>query len=134
MDKFAQELDKLITKLRSAIFEVRFRAQNTLISNVDSPPDEVLEYINKQLVQVDKLQHQAFNYTKYQEIFKVAVTKFVVFAPFLVHCCYRYDELEETANDLQLKQLLWQSFVEWKELERVWKGKPFEEINADEVL
>eukprot|EP00727_Mastigamoeba_balamuthi_P003136 m51a1_g1282 putative dynein heavy chain axonemal (4140) ;mRNA; f:131088-144324 len=119
VDKFIQELDKNISKLKTSILEVRYHAQHTMISSLDSTPDEVIEYINKQMSRIEKLQQQAQSYSKYQEIFKVPITK--------------YEELEETAEDLNLKRLLWTSMLEWNEAVDSWNEKPFEEINAEEV-
>lgn len=68
---------------------------------------------------MESLKEQATKYTHYQEIFKVAVS--------------RYEELEEVYVDLTNKKMLWQSLHEWTGLMERWCEMPFESIDAEEI-
>jgi hypothetical protein len=80
---------------------------------------DVIDYLNIQLGRIEELKTQAQNYLRYQDMFKVELS--------------RFDELEVTYYDINLKKTLWQSLNEWQTLREEWNNTPFESIDADSI-
>lgn len=45
----------------------------------------------------------------------------------------RFDDLEATYKDLNLKKMLWQSLSEWHILREQWNNTSFDSIDADAI-
>ena len=65
-----------------------------MILNENSDPVKVLEYMTDLKEKVTIQQRDASNVSKYQRLFRLPEHKF--------------DDLEDTANEIELKRLLWE--------------------------
>jgi dynein heavy chain, axonemal len=90
-------------------------------SILDPNADEVLTkaLLNKLIQDIEDLQRTAYTYRNYQKNFKVEVTKI--------------DELIETAGEIKLKELLWNSLEEWDNYFEQWKIARFETLDPEEL-
>jgi len=71
------------------------------------------------ITEIEDLQKTAYTYRNYQKNFKVEVTKF--------------DELEQVAAEIKLKQLLWTSLEEWDDMSRGWMSVRFETLEPEQL-
>lgn len=75
--------------------------------------------INKLITEIEDLQRTAYTYRTFQKNFKVEVTKF--------------DELEQVAGEIKLKQLLWNSIEEWDNLSSEWNKAKFDTLEPESL-
>ncbi|XP_028810647.1 dynein heavy chain 6, axonemal isoform X2 [Denticeps clupeoides] len=119
MEKFCQHLMRDIAALNKEVTSVKERAQNPQLLNVNADKYEVRVLLDEIHVSIDKLQEQAFQYKTYQRKFKVDVTK--------------YEELEQLAAEVKLKQLLWQALEEWEGLQSGWMETKFDALDPESL-
>lgn len=68
MDMFVLELEKAIAKMNLAVVELRQQGNNSILSDINSDPHEVLEYLAILLIKADDLSAQAKLFSSYQVI------------------------------------------------------------------
>ena len=102
IQKFSVELEKNIQELIVEVIGIRNQAQDPLILNPHSKPEEVLTYVEGLIGQADSKADLANNYCDYQTLFKLPPTK--------------HTELDETRADLYLKKTLWVALQDWHHL------------------
>lgn len=99
IQKNSVELEKNIQELVAEVIAIRNRAQDQIILNPHSSPEDVLRFVDDLIEQADQKAEQAQRYSNYQVQFKMEPT--------------RNTELEETRMDLALKKTLWVSLQDW---------------------
>ncbi|KAL4694152.1 hypothetical protein H8959_013417 [Pygathrix nigripes] len=104
--QFCVHLGSDLEELNNEVNEVKLQAQDPQILDISADQDKIRLILNNLQSVLADLQKRAFQYKSYQKKFKVEVSKF--------------ETLEEVSAELKLKQLLWDSFPEWDELQQEW--------------
>ncbi|KAG9259763.1 dynein heavy chain 6, axonemal, partial [Astyanax mexicanus] len=115
--KFCELLQQDINELNKEVMNVRQRAENSQILDIDADRGKVRMLLGEIQISIDELQTQAFSYKSYQTNFKVDVTK--------------YESLEELSAEVKLKHLLWDALEEWDSLQNDWMQTKFDELDPE---
>lgn len=65
---FVIELEKAIVRMSLAVVELRKQGNNDMVSNTQSSPQEVIEYLTILLIKADDLSSQSKLFSSYQVI------------------------------------------------------------------
>ena len=117
--KFAKKLKTAVPLLRDEIYEAKGSLDHSMISEVNSPPRKVNEYLSSVEDHLTELATQAYEYQKYQEALELEVTAF--------------DELIEVQADLNVKQKLWSALSGWGMVTQNWCESPLIQLDVLEM-
>ncbi|XP_064233934.1 dynein axonemal heavy chain 6 isoform X11 [Aotus nancymaae] len=115
--QFCVHLGSDLEELNNKVNEVKLQAQDPQILDISADQDKIRLILNNLQSVLADLQKRAFQYKSYQKNFKVEVSKF--------------EALEEVSAELELKQLLWDSFSEWDELQQEWLKSKFDCLDPE---
>eukprot|EP00898_Chlorokybus_atmophyticus_P006606 jgi/Chlat1/6947/Chrsp52S06617 len=123
LDVQAEEINKQTAGMRVLAGAEALLSDAPLVKAVDEEEakggEEVLNSLRSLRERVAELQDGARRVVHYQRMFKVAES--------------RYDELQEVADDVELKLALWQALKDWAKLTQDWSSQPFQDLNAQEM-
>ncbi|KAI3384925.1 hypothetical protein SNEBB_000114 [Seison nebaliae] len=113
-------LSKDIEELDEEVKQLRRQGEQPSLLDVTANPTESKNTLKELIAKIDDLQKLAHLYRDYQRRFKIEVRK--------------YEELEQVASELKLKELLWNSIEEFKFIVNEWNEKNFKELNPEEII
>ena len=105
--------------LQREVVDIRLLAQHDSILDDNSESDTVLKYTQELLDKVAAQQAASQRINKFQRLFKLEETKL--------------QELDDCADDVNLRHSLWASRVSWAELTQRWLGTELEEVDGAEL-
>eukprot|EP00899_Mesostigma_viride_P007437 jgi/Mesvir1/16695/Mv15092-RA.1 len=114
--RFSGDLDRQAEEIAREGKVIRNDAQHEMILDEMSEVDMVLEYLTKLAERVRQQQAAAKSVIKYQRMFAVLESK--------------YEELDETAAEVELKLSMWQALVDWEGLTAAWVGQTLRSIDT----
>ncbi|KAK3247052.1 hypothetical protein CYMTET_43439 [Cymbomonas tetramitiformis] len=115
VSRFSQELEAQVEVINKEAVAIRTAAQHEMILDEKSDGDVVVAYVTDLREKLKVQETGAKRIQKYQKLFKVMESK--------------YDELDETVGDVDLKEMLWQGKREWADLTEEWGEMKFEDID-----
>ena len=114
--RFAKQLKTEVPLLRDEIYDSRASLEHTMLSDLQSAPNAVTDYLQSIEDLILGQESQARDYQRYQKALGLEVTAF--------------DELDEVKADLLIKQDLWASLGGWRRLTENWCESPLEHLNS----
>lgn len=117
IDKFCRHLDRDITDVDKEVKDIKNDAQNPMILDPEADEGKVRSYVQELLTKLEVLKERSTTFKNYQKNFKVEVTK--------------YEDLDDTYSEVKLKQLLWESQKEWKQMHEGWMKMDISSIQPD---
>ena len=114
--QFTGDLDAQETEMVAEATRVRNAAQEEAVLDASSDMDKALSVTTRLAEEVAELKAQASRVARYRQLFRLPER--------------RYPELEESATEVELKHLMWQSLQEWEAVTAEWEASPFHAIDT----
>ena len=109
--KFTAQINEECPKLRKKVAECRLMLDSAIIGDPSQPDEKVLKFLSQGQADLNKLKDRCSKLQDYQGILKI-------------HPVDEFEELDEVANDLNLKIRLWMDKAEWFKLRETILNSP----------
>ncbi|ESN90842.1 hypothetical protein HELRODRAFT_182551 [Helobdella robusta] len=116
---FNVSLEKDIIELNKELKLLKQQSQNQAILDPDMNIAAVYDVLKALMDKLAELQHKASTFKGYQKSLKVAITKL--------------EDLDDVNDELKLRQLLWDSIMQWDVLVQKWMEASLETLDAEEL-
>eukprot|EP00891_Asterochloris_glomerata_P001497 jgi/Astpho2/1497/e_gw1.00026.129.1_t len=113
--RFQKELDAEAAGLAKEVVDVRLLAQHDMVSDPDADCSRVLTFTGQLLSKAQELQQQADHIVELQRVFKIPEANF--------------SELQDCAEEVSLKHLLWSSLDAWADFTERVAGQPLLQLD-----
>ncbi|KAI8619311.1 dynein heavy chain and region D6 of dynein motor-domain-containing protein [Chytriomyces sp. MP71] len=130
--KFSSELEKAMADLMVEVNDVRNRAQDPMVLNMNSNSENVITFLSDLTTILSKIEVKKARYEAWAELFKsggmISSTEATETKKKAAG-----GELDDTLTEVRLKKTLWTSLKEWSDLAECWKSQHFDSLNMEEV-
>lgn len=118
--KFAQILEKSISKMHSEVLDVQEMANNRKLSSNRTSPKLAANLLCNIIALTDQIDINAKDYNYYQKSMGLQVIKF--------------DDVDDLVTNVHLKQLLWETKTEWITITDKWYQQSFKTIDPSAMI
>lgn len=114
--QFTGDLDQQEAEMTAEASRIRNAAQEEVVLDADSDMSRALGITGRLVEEIGELKDLAKRIVRYRQLFKLPEN--------------RYPELEESALEVELKHLMWQSMEEWENITADWEATKFKELEV----